>query len=264
MEWLWPIRTGQTFFDVWTLFHLSFWFYMGSNFWSAEKFIGRPQAMVIGLVLSYAWEIFERFAERRWPDLWLSPEPHQYLGERSAHLRGWDVVGMVRPRQLEVLMSRTRIGFSTTNNPLSRIIRRFTGSECSHVWFVYFDEDFQQDMVMEAHWTYQLIPLKTFARKNKIVDIITPKYPIDDAVKSSVEWLGTAYDVSGLLGMSWVLLGRKLRHLWKNPFRSARNVYCSEAVTRGLLAAHYPLLNRGVDPEAVSPSDLITWFRRGN
>jgi hypothetical protein len=70
----WPIKTGQTFFDVWTIFHLSFWIFMGSNFWNIQKFINRPQAMLIGICLSYVWEIFERYAERKWPNIWLSPE----------------------------------------------------------------------------------------------------------------------------------------------------------------------------------------------
>jgi len=42
MKWLWPIRTGQTLFDYWSIMHL--------------------------------WEVFERFAEQRWPQLWQSPE----------------------------------------------------------------------------------------------------------------------------------------------------------------------------------------------
>jgi hypothetical protein len=32
-NWFWPVRTGITFFDVWTIFHLAFWVFMGSNFW---------------------------------------------------------------------------------------------------------------------------------------------------------------------------------------------------------------------------------------
>jgi len=83
MSWLYPVKTGITFFDVWTIFHLSFWVFMGSNFWNIQRFVSRPQAMIIGLVLSFAWEFFERFAEKQWPALWKNPESwwNSYLSD---------------------------------------------------------------------------------------------------------------------------------------------------------------------------------------
>ena len=156
-------------------------------------------------------------------------------------------------------MLRSRIGFSTTNHLLSRVVRFVTRSNCSHVFFVYYDQDFCLDMVMEAHWSYRLIPLDQFTKTNKIIRIITPKHDIDLAIKSSVHWLGSLYDAKGLVGMAWVKLGRWLRHCWKNPFRSTANVYCSEAVTRGLLDQRYPGFN-SMDAETVGPDDLLEFF----
>lgn len=74
MEWLWPIRTGKTLIDVWTIFHLAFWVFMGSNFWAVQRYIDRPRAMLAGLCGAYLWELFERYAERKWPNVWLTPE----------------------------------------------------------------------------------------------------------------------------------------------------------------------------------------------
>lgn len=74
MSWFWPVRTGSTFFDVWTIFHLAFWVFMGSNFWALSRWIDRPRALLVGLVLSFLWELFERYGERKWPDVWLTPE----------------------------------------------------------------------------------------------------------------------------------------------------------------------------------------------
>jgi hypothetical protein len=71
-SWLWPIRTGKTFVDVWAVVHLSFWIFMGSCFWAVK--IPRGWALLLGLVLAFGWEVFERFAEKRWPNLWLNPE----------------------------------------------------------------------------------------------------------------------------------------------------------------------------------------------
>lgn len=70
----WPIKTGRTFIDVWTIFHLSFWIFMGSNFWTIRTYVDRPRAMLIGIIVAYLWEFFERYAERKWPTVWLSPE----------------------------------------------------------------------------------------------------------------------------------------------------------------------------------------------
>ena len=74
MNWFWPIRTGRTFFDVWTIFHLSFWLFFGSCSWAARHYIDKPHALLIGLTMAYGWEIFERYAERKWPNIWLNPE----------------------------------------------------------------------------------------------------------------------------------------------------------------------------------------------
>ena len=70
------------------------------------------------------------------------------------------------------------------------------------------------------------------------------------------------YDVTGLLGMAWVKIGRWLKHCWKNPFRSTRNIYCSEAVVRGLIEEKYPELPFK-DPETVDPNEILEWFVNG-
>lgn len=72
LKWLWPIRTGLTIIDVWTLFHTAFWLFAGSCFWSWK--IPLEPAITVALSLAYVWEAFERFAEPRWPHLWLNPE----------------------------------------------------------------------------------------------------------------------------------------------------------------------------------------------
>jgi hypothetical protein len=74
MDWIYPIHTGHTFFDVWTIFHQAFWLFAGSCFWAFRDTIEKPRALVVGLVMAYGWEVFERYAERRWPDRWLNPE----------------------------------------------------------------------------------------------------------------------------------------------------------------------------------------------
>ena len=57
-DWLWPIRTGKTFFDVWSLIHLAFWLSVGTFFGlgHVRPVVGWP----IIIVLAYVWEVAER------------------------------------------------------------------------------------------------------------------------------------------------------------------------------------------------------------
>jgi hypothetical protein len=72
MRYFWPIVTGKTFFDGPSVFHLSFWIFMGSCFAYAK--IPMKRAMAAMFIIAYAWEVFERFAEKKWPTVWLNPE----------------------------------------------------------------------------------------------------------------------------------------------------------------------------------------------
>lgn len=71
MRWLIG-KTGYSFFDVWTLVHLAFWFFAGSLVWSSK--MNRLNGVVSCVVVALLWEVFERYAEKRWPTLWLNPE----------------------------------------------------------------------------------------------------------------------------------------------------------------------------------------------
>jgi len=71
MGGLWG-HVGKSFLDYWTLAHLSFWFVYGSTVCALK--VKRPFGLLAGLSIALSWEIFERFAERLWPTVWLSPE----------------------------------------------------------------------------------------------------------------------------------------------------------------------------------------------
>jgi hypothetical protein len=99
MGWLWGV-VGKSFIDVWTLAHLSFWLFVGSLLWpvfSRESFWSRPRMLAFGLCLiaAYGWELFERFAEKRWPQLWLHPESwlNSYVSDPLTTVVG--VLGMM-------------------------------------------------------------------------------------------------------------------------------------------------------------------------
>jgi hypothetical protein len=160
------------------------------------------------------------------------------------------------------MIEPTRIGFSTTNALLSRLIRRLTGSRVSHAFLVYRDVDFDREMVMEAVGAgFRIVPLDKFARHNRIVGIVTPRHPIDEGLRSAVDWLGEGYDAPGLVGMAVLLAVRALRlrtRRMRNLLASRRALFCSEAVARACRACAYPGFDR--DPETTTPQDLYAFF----
>ena len=102
-----------------------------------------------------------------------------------------------------------KIGFSTSNALVSRLIRWVTRSRVSHTFLLIEDSFFGQDMVMEAASSgFRLIPYSVFQTGNTDVTLITPVVPIDEGVKKAVIWLGEKYNYTGDFGMLFVLLGR--------------------------------------------------------
>ncbi len=160
------------------------------------------------------------------------------------------------------MIEPVRIGFSTTDALLSRIVRALTRSKVSHAFLVYFDVDFDRDMVMEAVGAgFRIVPLDKFARHNRIVDVVTPRFPIDEGLRAAVDWLGESYDARGIVGMAILLAVRALRRRTRgarNLLASRRALFCSEAVARACRACKYPGFDR--DPETTTPQDLYQFF----
>ncbi len=160
------------------------------------------------------------------------------------------------------MLEPCRIGFSTTDALLSRIIRRMTRSKVSHAFLVYRDVDFDREMVMEAVGAgFRIVPLDKFMQHNCVVDVVTPRYPIDEGLKAAVDWLGESYDTKGLVGMFFLVLFRSLRRRarrLRNLFASRTALFCSEAVARACRACRYPGFE--LDPETTTPQDLYRFF----
>ena len=71
MQWLMGV-TGKSFFDTSSVIHFAFWIFIGSCVAYAKKPLS--YAMAGMFVFAYAWEVFERHAEKKWPQYWLHPE----------------------------------------------------------------------------------------------------------------------------------------------------------------------------------------------
>jgi hypothetical protein len=152
-----------------------------------------------------------------------------------------------------------KVGFSThRRNPLSALVRFLTGSKASHCWLLIQDEPFFGiPMVMEATEVgFRYIPLSVFKARNDIVAVVSSPYPLEKGVHAANAWLGKNYDFLGFFSTFFVLVGRWLKRKIKNPVRSSRAMFCSEAVARVLQASGYPGIS-GLDPSSVTPQDLL-------
>ncbi|HSN13767.1 MAG TPA: hypothetical protein VLT61_03990 [Anaeromyxobacteraceae bacterium] len=165
-------------------------------------------------------------------------------------------------------LRRVFVGFSTPKrwNPLSWAIRCATYSRASHAWLLVDDPVFKVRLVVEAGVTgFRIESLARFEKTNEIVAIVEPAHPLEAGMPEAARWLGEKFDGIGLAGMAWVLIGRLFfNERWKNPFRSVKSLFCSEAVVRSLLEADYPTateLFRGKEEE-IAPGDLLRWFER--
>lgn len=161
---------------------------------------------------------------------------------------------------------KDRIVFSAGNSWLSKAIMWFTRGKASHSFFVYYDQDFEADMILEAtggpmSGGFRIIDYEDFKKKNKIILEHEARHDLSVGFKKSRKWLGAQYDLGGLIGFIWVLLGRWLRKTWHNPFCSSRALFCSEAVARVCQWSSYPGFEE-VDPETMSPQDLIDIFEQ--
>ena len=154
----------------------------------------------------------------------------------------------------------TRIGFSTSKTSwISKIIRWFTHGQVSHTFFIYFDTDWNRDMVMEA--TEGGFKITPFSQHGGIVKIVTPKYSVEKGLAEAVDWLGDGYDYVGLFGMMWVEFGRWLKRKWRTPLRSSKTMFCSEAVARVMQDTQYPGTGTW-DPQSIDPEMLLEFFEK--
>lgn len=91
-------------FDLWSVIHFCFWAFVSSSVaatWEPPLWVH----LVYTLIIGYAWEVFEHFAQRRWPEKWsnrIEPWSNSWVADPLLNLLGasfgWFVVGYYRGR----------------------------------------------------------------------------------------------------------------------------------------------------------------------
>lgn len=153
---------------------------------------------------------------------------------------------------------RVLIGFSTSQHLLSRVIRRVTGSTVSHVWLLYRDPVFRIPVVLQAGLIgLAPMPADRFWRENEVVCVKLPVVDLTPGLERAGLLLGARYDFPGLFGAALPFIGRWFKMKWRNPFRGAQALFCSEVVALVLKWSGTPGTAR-LSADDSSPASLLS------
>ena len=154
------------------------------------------------------------------------------------------------------------VGFSTRKyNPVSALVRFFTGAKCSHAWILVPDTFFGIPLVLEATEVgVRLIDATLFWKRNTIVRVYKPAIDLTDAVRTSGDVLGDIYDFWGLLGMGVVTLAARWLHKKiTNPLQNPHSLFCSELIMQIMRKAKLPHAEE-FDPGTTSPQMIYAFL----
>lgn len=102
----------------------------------------------------------------------------------------------------------------------------------------------------------QIDPYEKYAAKWTNITLVTPKQEIN--MDPAWDLLDTNYGYSVLLGDLWVIIGKWFKQKWRNPFRSAHALVCSQYVLDVLRDPRnsFPGLDQ-LPQDSVEPIDLF-------
>ncbi len=155
------------------------------------------------------------------------------------------------------MASTIRVGFSTTNERISRLIRWWTQSEVSHTFIVYYDETLDAEMVLDVAWSgYRVVPWSTFECDNQIVALIEPPVDMLPGLRAVARWLGRPYDWKAFARFS-----RWARVFVRHPVSNYKSLICTEVVIHALRISGYPGAEE-LEPKDTSPQQLFDFLSR--
>lgn len=148
-----------------------------------------------------------------------------------------------------------RIGFSTTNQWVSRLIRWWTHAPVSHTFLIYYSECLGQDMVLDVAFSgFRVIPLALFEQRNKVLHVIEPAVDLTPGMRVIARWLGKSYDWK-----AFVAFNRWFRTFKANPTENPKSIICTEMVVHTLRISGYPDA-AGLDPKGTTPAALLAFL----
>jgi len=144
---------------------------------------------------------------------------------------------------------------------VSRTIRAVTRSKVSHCFFLFMNDDewLGTPMILAAdRGGFNPMTLEQFRLENNIIALYEPKQSLRPGIQKALPLLGERYDYGGLVGDTWVLLGRRLKRHWKNPLHEPNAMFCSAAMVKVMQLDDYPdCLDLNQD---TTPEDALEWM----
>lgn len=140
-------------------------------------------------------------------------------------------------------MIELRIGFSTSQSWISKVIRWFTKSKFSHAFILIDNEPMLGPCVFQSdNGGIQIITQKSFDfDHNPLQKIVVPQMDLFPAIKVCADLLREDYDYAGLLGMIWVeFWWRAFKAKVSNPLHNANEFFCSAFVVKVMQVAKWP------------------------
>lgn len=156
-----------------------------------------------------------------------------------------------------------RIGFSTSNSLISKIIRKLTRSKVSHTYLRHNIEGHELVLHANQHGV-EFDKYSDFYKKFTIV----AEYTLEMAdaqekafVFYAIQQVDRPYDFLSLIGFGWVLLNKAFNRKVRNPFRNKSAYFCSELMVTSLQAAQF--YNTDIlDRDLTSPEDLMEFLNK--
>jgi hypothetical protein len=139
--------------------------------------------------------------------------------------------------------------FTSSDALISRLIRKVTGSEVSHVALRLSLEEVTVFLHADVGGV-KIVPQQAFFAARTERYVFAFKDPVSP--KLAVAYIGARYDYAGLVWNLFRIMTKWLGYAWKRPLQSPHALVCSEFIARLGLASFV-----GLDPESTTPQDLL-------
>lgn len=145
---------------------------------------------------------------------------------------------------------RVRIGFSTTNSSVSRLIRWWVKDKVSHVYIKFYDEFLGAWLILHADWPGVIIEdAELFDKQNIVIE----EYEIEDprlkaTLKKNLRHLRKKYDYWNTIGWAWAITFKRwVKKKYQNPLEDPQKLMCTDFITR-FLSDIYELPKESFNP----------------
>lgn len=152
---------------------------------------------------------------------------------------------------------KVRIGFSTTNSFVSRLIRWFVSDKVSHVYIRFYDEFLGAWLILHADWPGVIIEdAELFDKHNIIIEEYEIDHPrLKDTLRKNLRFLRRKYDYWNTIGWAWAITFKRwAKKKWQSPAEDPKKIMCTDFIVRFLCDIY------DLPKESFNPMTLRKWM----